>query len=107
MCRRSQRAQLQAQCVQPDETGSVALIIRRRFAFHRRDRWIVKRLWTLAAGHDDVALVKFEPNCRLNLKPQSALQARRQMNCRDHAPRAPATKFNGRKFKRHQTHVVA
>jgi hypothetical protein len=29
------------------------------------------------------------------------------MNRRDDAASAPATKFNGRKFKRHQAHVAA
>lgn len=43
---------------------------------------------------------------RLHLHLQCALQPRRQMNCRDHAASAAATKLNGRKVKRHQVHVA-
>jgi len=44
--------------------------------------------------------------CRFGSYLRYMWQPRRQMNRRDDAAGATATKFNGRKFKRHQTHVA-
>ena len=54
------RAEFQTQRVQPDEPAGVALVVCGCVGFHRRDLWIVETLRALAAGNDDVALVKLE-----------------------------------------------
>jgi hypothetical protein len=51
-------ARFQTERVQPNESGSVALVVRRCVAFHRGDLGIVKTLRAFAAGNDDVAFVK-------------------------------------------------
>jgi hypothetical protein len=54
------RPQFQSQRVQSDETGRIALVERRRVAFHCCDPWIIKALRAFPASNDDVALVKLE-----------------------------------------------
>ena len=50
----------QAQAVQADETGGVVLVVGfARVGFHRGDVRVVEAHRAPAAGHHDVALVKF------------------------------------------------
>src|SRR5258708_32862271 len=52
-----QIARAQAQTVEADEAGRVALVIPALHAFHRRDLVVVERVFRLPAAGDDVALV--------------------------------------------------
>src|SRR6188768_4431886 len=52
----------EAQAVEADEAGGVALIVPGLHALHGRDVHIVERVFRLPAASDDVALVELEAN---------------------------------------------